>query len=78
MDLAKLDLGISVLDPSLDKFFDTSSLANDLQSDELLYTLVSLPSDLFGFYTQFAIGVSSRNRSMKSRGRNRSRNKRRS
>ena len=54
----KLDIGISVLDPSLDKlYFDTGSLANDLGTEELLTTLISLPSDLFGFYTQFAVGV---------------------
>ena len=46
-----------MLDPTLDKVIDTSSLANDLNTEDLLYTLLTIPSDLFGFYTKFAVGV---------------------
>ena len=58
-NLEKVDIGINVLDPTLDKLLDidTSIIDDNFHTEDLLFTLLSIPSDLWGFYTQFAVGV---------------------
>ena len=59
MNLEKIDLGINILDPTLDKLLDidTSIIDDNFYTEDILFTLLSIPSDLWGFYTQFAVGV---------------------
>ena len=59
MNLEKIDIGINLLDPTLDKLLDidTSIIDDNFHTEDILFTLLSIPSDLWGFYTQFAIGV---------------------
>ena len=51
-DKDRIDLGVEDLDSS-----KTSSLANSLHPDEILWTLSNIPWDLVGFYEHFARGV---------------------
>ena len=59
VNLEKVDLGINILDPTLDKLLDidTSIIDDNFYTEDILFTLLSIPSDLWGFYTQFAVGV---------------------
>ena len=36
---------------------DTSIIDDNFYTEDILFTLLSIPSDLWGFYTQFAVGV---------------------
>ena len=48
----RLDFGVLDLDSA-----KTSNLASSLNPDEILWTLYSIPTDLIGFYENFARGV---------------------